>query len=190
MLRICTVEAFDDLMSIFLWPRLMVLAYASHSQVLFPTSAQLFLTPRQLKPATGAMRLVASYVISYPAKITPSPTTLWRFPGAYHLDFLATAIRIETFDMSGRDRGTRGRGERGGYESRGRGGGRGRRDGPGVPRRARRARRRTKRRACGGGGVIRQSSFSCQWIPTRLTLPGRAHTCFGGGGAPNPPWWT
>ena len=33
--------------------------------------------------------------------------------------------------MSGRDRGSRGRGDRGGYESRGRGGGRGRGDFPG-----------------------------------------------------------
>jgi len=47
--------------------------------------------------------------------------------------------------------------------------------------------RRTKQSACGGGGFIRQSSFPCQRIPTRLTLPGRAHTCFGGGDAPNPP---
>ncbi len=131
-------------------------------------------SPAETRNRSNATRFILRN--QYPAKITPSPTTLWRFSGAYHLDFLATTIRIETFDdMSGRDRGTRGRGERGGYESHGRGGGRGRRDGPGVPRRARRARRRTKQRACGGGGFIRQSSFPCQWIPTRLTLPGRAH---------------
>ncbi len=45
------------------------------------------------------------------------------------LDFSATACPTDTFAaISGRGRGSRGRGDRGGYESRGRGGGRGRGD--------------------------------------------------------------
>lgn len=55
------------------------------------------------------------------------------FFSTYDLDYLAIIFRIETFAvMSGRDRGNRGRGDRGGYESRGRGGGRGRGDGAGF----------------------------------------------------------
>ena len=48
-------------------------------------------------------------------------------------DFSATACPTDTFAaMSDRGRGSRVRGDRGGYESRGRGGGRGRGDGLGF----------------------------------------------------------
>jgi hypothetical protein len=96
MLRICTVEASVIRCEFFLWPRLMVSAYASHRLRSFsnPTSSlgcaghmpflksnptsrifsdpgSTFPTPGQLKPVAGVLRRAAARTLRSQPRLTP-----------------------------------------------------------------------------------------------------------------------
>lgn len=128
--------------------------------------------PREMCSAIAPSLLPHSWALVHSCLIFPSTNTLQSTSRLYllinhnDLDFSATACPTDTFAaMSGRGRSSRGRGDRSGYESRGRAGGRGGGDGLGF-------------RGGRGGGRGREvavevysSVFSLMSNQLRLTSP-------------------